>query len=98
VHEINIRKSGSTNTGLVKIILTVMDYSRKIRENNDLKDRIRTVVSSIPREMFVRALNGTVVAGYCVLNRTGNRLRPSCRSSCTYHVCFVNKSFLQFKC
>ena len=28
--------------------------------NTDLKDRIRTVVSSIPREMCVRALNGTV--------------------------------------
>ena len=35
-------------------------YSRKIRDINDLKDRIRTVVSSIPREMCVRALNGTV--------------------------------------
>ena len=73
-------------------------YNRKIRDINDLKDRIRTVVSSIPREMCVRALNGTVVAGYFVLNMTANRLRPSRKSSCTYHICFVNKWFLQFKC
>ena len=32
-------------TGLVKIMLTLIDY---------------TVVSSVPREMCVRALNGTV--------------------------------------
>ena len=41
-------------------------YSRKIRDINDLKDRIRTVVSSIPREMCVRALNGTVACWLCV--------------------------------
>ena len=35
-------------------------YSRKIRDINDLKDRIRTVVLSVPREMCVRTLNGTV--------------------------------------
>jgi hypothetical protein len=35
-------------------------YSRKIRDINDRKDRIRTVVSSSPREMRVRALNATV--------------------------------------
>jgi len=28
--------------------------------NTDLKERIRNVVSSIPREMCVRSLNGTV--------------------------------------
>ena len=39
-----------------------------------------------------------LLAGYCVLNTTANRLRPSCKSSCKYHVCFVNKLFLQFKC
>jgi hypothetical protein len=39
-----------TETGLVKIMLTLMDRM-------DLK---RTVVSSVPREMCVRALNGTV--------------------------------------
>ena len=39
-----------------------------------------------------------LLAGYCVLNRTANRLRPSIKSSCTCHVCFVNKWFLQFKC
>ena len=42
-------------------------YSRKILDINDLKDRIRTVISSIPREMYVRALNGTVVRWlFCV--------------------------------
>jgi hypothetical protein len=35
-------------------------YSRKILDINDLKGRIRTVISSVPREMCVRALNGTV--------------------------------------
>jgi len=35
-------------------------YSRKILDINDLKDRIQTVTSSIPHEMCVRALNGTV--------------------------------------
>ena len=35
-------------------------YSRKIRDINDLKDRLRTMVSPIPREMCVQALNGTV--------------------------------------
>ena len=41
-------------------MLKLMDYSRKIRDINDLENRIRTVVSSIPCEMCVRALNGTV--------------------------------------
>jgi hypothetical protein len=36
-------------------------YNTKIRDISDLKDRIRTVISSIPREMCVRVLNGTVV-------------------------------------
>jgi hypothetical protein len=39
-------------------------YIYRVSQNyvniNDLKDRIRTVVSSIPREMCVQALNGTV--------------------------------------
>jgi len=35
-------------------------YSRKMLDINDLKDRIQTVISSIFREMCVRALNGTV--------------------------------------
>jgi hypothetical protein len=37
-------------TGLVKIMLTLMDRM----------DRIRTVVLSVPREMCVRPVNGTV--------------------------------------
>jgi hypothetical protein len=53
-------KNNFLNTGLVKIMLTLMDYSRKIRDISDLKDRILTVVSSIPSEMCVRALNGNV--------------------------------------
>ena len=38
-----------------------------------------------------------LLPGYCVLHATAKRLRPSCKSSCTYHVCFVNKWFLHFK-
>jgi len=48
--------------------------SRKILDINDLKDRIRTVISSVPREMCVRALNGTVARWLlCV-----NLLKPTC--------------------
>ena len=36
------------------------EYRQKIRDINDLKDRIRNVISSVPHEMCVRALNGTV--------------------------------------
>ena len=43
-------------------------YSREIRDINDLKGRIRTVVSSIPREMCVRALNGTVARWLLCVN------------------------------
>jgi hypothetical protein len=35
-------------------------YSRKVRNISELKCRIQTVVSSIPCEMCVRALNATV--------------------------------------
>jgi hypothetical protein len=35
-------------------------YSRKIRDINYLKDRIRNVVTFIPREMCVWVLNGTI--------------------------------------
>jgi hypothetical protein len=42
-------------------------YSRKVRNINELKDRIQTVVSSISREMCVRALNATVARWFlCV--------------------------------
>jgi hypothetical protein len=50
------RSGGECYTGLVKIMITLIDYFYI----NDLKDRIRTVVSSIPREMYVRAVKGTV--------------------------------------
>jgi hypothetical protein len=35
-------------------------YSRKVRNINELKDRIQTVVSFIPREMVVRVLNAII--------------------------------------
>jgi len=35
-------------------------HSRKILDISDLKDRIRAVISTVPHEMCVRALNGTV--------------------------------------
>ena len=73
-------------------------YNRKIRDISDFKDKIRTVVSSIPREMCVPALNGTVARLLLCVKHAGEQVRPSCKSSCTYHVCFVNKWFLQFKC
>jgi hypothetical protein len=42
-------------------------YRRKVHNINELKDRIRTVVASIPREMCVRALNATVARWFlCV--------------------------------
>ena len=34
-------------------------YSRKVRDINDLKDRIRNLVLTLSREMCVLALNGT---------------------------------------
>ena len=43
-------------------------YSRKIRDINNLKDRIRTVVTYIPREMCVQALNGTVARWLLCVN------------------------------
>jgi hypothetical protein len=36
-------------------------YSRKVRNINELKGRIQSVVSSIPREMCARFSNATVV-------------------------------------
>ena len=35
-------------------------YGRKILDINDLKDRIRNVISSIPCEMYARVLNDIV--------------------------------------
>ena len=54
-------------------MLTLMDYSRKIRDINDHKDRIRTVVSSIPREMCVRALSGTVAGWLLCVKHDGEQ-------------------------
>ena len=49
-------------------------HSRKIRDINDLKDRIRTVVSSFPREMCVRALNGTVIRWLLCVKQDGEQV------------------------
>jgi hypothetical protein len=49
-------------------------YSRKIRDIDDLKDRIRTVVSSIPREMCVRALNDTVARWLLCVKHYGEQV------------------------
>jgi len=48
-------------------------YSRKILDINDLKDRIRTVISSIPREMSVWALNGTVARWLLCVKHNGKQ-------------------------
>ena len=42
--------------------------------NTDLKDRIRTVVSSVPREMCVRALNGTVARWLLCVKHDGEQV------------------------
>jgi len=49
-------------------------YSKKIRYINDLKDRIRTVVSSIPPEMCVQALNGTVARWLLCVKHDGEKV------------------------
>ena len=48
-------------------------YSRKFRDINDLTDRIRTVVSSIPREMWY-ALNGTVARWLLCVKHDGEQV------------------------
>ena len=64
-------------------MLTLMDnfspadrrvYSTKILDINDLKDRIRTLVSSIPHEMCVRALNGTVARWLLCVKNDGEQV------------------------
>ena len=55
-HSPDLRPCGFWLWGVVKELV----HSRNIRDISDLKDRIRTVVSSVPRDMCVRALNGTV--------------------------------------
>jgi hypothetical protein len=48
-------------------------YSRKVRNINKLKDRIQTVVSSIPREICVRALNDTVARWFLYVEHDGEQ-------------------------
>ena len=55
-------------------MLTLMDYSRQIRDINDLKGRMQTVVSSIPREICVRALNGTVAHWLLCVKHNGEQV------------------------
>ena len=42
--------------------------------NTDLKDRIPTVVSCVPREMCVRALNGTVARWLLCVKQDGEQV------------------------
>ena len=42
--------------------------------NTDFNDRIRTVVSSIPREMCVQALNGTVARWLLCVQHDGEQV------------------------
>ena len=42
--------------------------------NTDLKDRIQTVLSSIPHEMCVRALNGTVARWLLCVKHDGEQV------------------------
>jgi len=49
-------------------------YSRKFHDINDLKDRIRMVVSSIPNEMCVRVLNGTVARWLLCVKHDGKQV------------------------
>ena len=49
-------------------------YSRKVLDISYLKDRIRTVISSILREMCVRALNGTVTRWLLCVKHDGEQV------------------------
>jgi hypothetical protein len=55
-------------------MLTLIVYRRKIRDINDLQDRIRTVVSSVPREMCVRDLNGAVACWLLCVKQDGEQV------------------------
>ena len=55
---------------LDKLYVCVCVYIYRVSQNYvniELKDRIRTVVSSIPREMCVRSLNGTLARWLLVI-------------------------------
>ena len=49
----------------------------KIRDISDLKNRIRTVETSIPREMCVRALNGTVGRWLLCVKQDGEQVETA---------------------
>jgi hypothetical protein len=49
-------------------------YSRKVPNINELKDRIQTVVSSIPSEMCVRVLNATVTRWFLSVEYDGEQI------------------------
>ena len=49
-------------------------YSRKIRDVSDLKNRIRTVLSSVPGETCVQALNGTVARWLLCVKHDGEQV------------------------
>jgi hypothetical protein len=49
-------------------------YNRKIRDISDLKDRVWTVVSSVPRGLCVRALNGTVARRLLCVKQDGEQV------------------------
>jgi hypothetical protein len=49
-------------------------YSKKVRNINELKERIQTVISSIPREMCVQALNTTVARWILCVEQDGKQI------------------------
>ena len=51
-------------------------YSREIIDISYPKNRIRTVASSIPLEMCVRALYGTVVRWLLCVKHDGEQVEP----------------------
>jgi hypothetical protein len=46
----------------------------KFRNINELKDRIQTMVSSIPREMCVQALNAAVARWFLCVEHDGEQI------------------------
>jgi hypothetical protein len=52
-------------------------YNRKVHNINELKDGIQTVVSSISREMCVRALNATVARWFLCVEHDGEQIETS---------------------
>jgi hypothetical protein len=64
----------------------------------DRMGRVRTVVSSIPRELCVRALNGTVARWLLCVKQDGEQVETVLYIILHLSRMFVNKCFLQFKC